>query len=414
MCDCGNSQAGKYFAKIGGQAGDRLNTWGTGVVSGMQKRIKSWTGLGDYKINYNSLMGSGEPSSFSTHGRGLIIRHKEYLGDVVTGSAGVGQFNVSKFQINPANLLTFPWLNPIALQHDQYRPRGIIFEFVSTASETSTTASLGSVLFTTQYDVTDPDPISKAEMMNRAYSNEVKMSDNGAHGVECDPTELQRTLLYCRVIGSNIGDPRDFDMANFYIATQGGTLPINTIVGSLYVHYEFEFFKQNPFGGLPCKSQVWSTWSATNSAGAGTPINFVQLSPTLRQGRDLGITFAALSIIFPRNYAGATFLVTGYYQNTTTTATSATQLPILTNCTSSTNGLVSSSPLGYWMMSPRVASATNSCAFQILLNITPNINTVAVLAWGGGLANFPSVTVTGLTEMFLSVELISGDYSKLQ
>jgi len=413
MCDCGTSSTGKYFGKIGGQLGDRFDVWGNNAISGMQKRIKSWTGLGDYNINYNSLIGGDEPTQFQTSGRGLIIKHKEYLGDVVTGPTTVGQFSVSKYTINPGNLLTFPWLNPIALQHDQYRARGIIFEFVSTASETSTTASLGSVLFTTQYDVTDSDPISKAEMMNRAYSNEVKMSSNGAHGLECDPAELQRTLLYCRVYGSTVTDPRDFDMANFYIATQGGTLPVSTIVGSLYVHYEFEFFKQNPFGGLPCKSQMLSTYFVTRSVVA-TTINFTNYVPILNDGRDLGITHAGSTITIPRIWAGATFLITGFYQNRTTGATSSTNLPTLVNCTSQTNNVGMSISLGYWAFIPWAGLLVDNAMWQILLFVNPNINTAATITWAGAIGSFPATSVAGATEMMITYEIVSGDYAKLQ
>lgn len=415
MCDCGTSSTGKYFGKIGGQLGDRFDAWGNNAISSVQKRIKSWTGLGDYNINYNSLIGGNEPTQFQTSGRGLIIKHKEYLGDVVTGPTTVGQFSVTKFPINPGNVITYPWLNPIALQYDQYRPRGIIFEFVSTASDTSTSASLGSVLFATQYDVTDPDPVSKAEMMNRAYANEVKMSENGAHGLECDPAELQRTLLYCRVYNSTVNDPRDFDMANFYIATQGGTLPVSTIVGSLYVHYEYEFFKQNPQGGLPSKTNIQANYFGS-IATAGTGINFTNIPLSLVSGRNIGISFDPFSFIFPRFWAGTTFLVTCVYQNrTTATASTNTVIASLINCTTQTNTTGLTTNAGYWTYVPHAATTTWSTSFQVLINISPNINNSAVIAWSGVIGNFPTTTAaTGTTQIMVSFEVVSRDYGFLQ
>ena len=71
MCECGNSGTGKYFSKIGGQFGDKMQAFGEGVLANAQKRFKSWTGLGDYKIVYNSLINPPDevPMSFQSHNR---------------------------------------------------------------------------------------------------------------------------------------------------------------------------------------------------------------------------------------------------------------------------------------------------------------------------------------------------------
>lgn len=415
MCECGTSKTGNYFAKVGGQFGDRLQSFGEGIVTRAQKRFKDWTGLGDYRIVYNSLINNDgpEPDTFRTNNRGLIIKHKEYLGDVVTASTTPGAFGVTRFQINPGNVITFPWLNPIALQYDQYRPRGIIFEFVSTASDTSTGVTLGSVVMSTNYDVTDPDPLSKSDMLNRAYSSEAKMSDNMSHGLECDPTELPKSLFYIRPTASVVQDVRDYDMANFYVATQGGNLAVNTIVGSLYVHYEFEFFKQVPIGGLLNKSMLYSAWQESYTDVSGLPLHFNQHpSWALVAGRDLGIVLSGLTMTFPRRYAGATFKFEALCQNIVTSQNSASPAAFTPfNCTTST--LLG--PAGYYFSSPRFVNLTTQFSFVMIIRINDNISSDATITFTTRLGPFPATSVSpGTTTCRYTLEVIPSNYLALQ
>lgn len=417
MCECsGKSSIGKYFGTIGGQFGDLIDTKAQTFAEAARKRFKEWTGLGDYKIIYNSLINPDhEPSSFQSHGRGLIIRHKEYLGDIVTSSSTIGGFSYQKFVINPGNVITFPWLSPIALQHDQYRPRGIIFEFVSTASETSTTASLGSVLFSTQYDVTDPDPTSKSDMMNRSYSNEVKMSSNGLHGLECDPSELQNDILYTRAYGSAVQNARDFDMANFYIATQGGSLPVNTIVGSLYVHYEYEFFKQIPAGGIPAKTNIWARYFAQFNIGVSVPINWDNYPIALTAGRDLGFTFGNYTMTIPKIWQGATFLVEFAMYGSNPGPPSNAGAMTLVNCTTRTEPSLNPGG-GYWRAYPKPSpTTTNNMSASILVTLNSNINTDASITWTSNIATWSGTSQsTGTLALCATVQLVNRDYLTLQ
>lgn len=417
MCECGNSNYGKYFSKIGGQLGDRLESKVNSFADAAKKRFKDWTGLGDYKIVYNSLIHGSENSSnmkVAYSDRGLIVKHKEYLGDVITSSGSIGAFNSKKYTVNPGNIITFPWLNPISLQYDQYKPLGIIFEFVSTASETSTSASLGSVIMSTNYDVTDPDPLNKADMLNRAYSSETKMSQNMLHGLECDPLELQTNLYYCSAYKTTNLDPREFDMANFYVATQGGSLPVNTIVGSLYVHYEYEFFKQIPYGGIPSKSLIYAEYSGTFS---GASLNQYQNwwtsnVPTLVYGKDLGIASFGTTLYIPTYWQGATFLVTFLLENNTTTSASvAASGSTLTGCSVKT---AQGAPAGYWSALPRnTGSTTTSFVFQVLLTITSNINTTAEFAYSGAIGNFPASAPAGGSTLRMQWLLVPNNYNSL-
>lgn len=227
-----------------------------------------------------------------TQNRSTLISFREYLGDVYTHPSVVGEFNLKSFAVNPGNNVTNPWLAPIALQFEQYKPRGIIFEFKTTTADTSLTSAVGSLIMMTDYDVLDDPPATKSDMLNSAYSQESKISHSAVHGLECSPEELQRKVFYTReATASMTYGPRDYDIGNFHIATQGGNLPVNQSVGSLYIHYEYEFFKEQPnphhVNGLYMMKR--NNTNVTNEIGIiTTAMNLA----TLTSGVDIGLQFA--------------------------------------------------------------------------------------------------------------------------
>lgn len=319
MCDCGTSGAGKWGAKVGGQIGDAVSAYGSSQL----KRFKGWSGLGDYTLHTNSLVngGTGDVMSIRQDGRALIVRYREYIGDLTTHPTRVGDFNSRDFTINPGNVITFPWLSPLANQYDQYKPLGIIFEYVSTVSNQTAGGALGSVLASTEYDILDEPFADKREMLNSAYSTESKLSDNLVHGLECDPRELQRNVFYIRQVGvrDHLGS-RDYTMARTTFATQGGTLPVDTVVGSLYVHYEFAFYKEQMMGGIAAHTELVQINRAEIVHDIG-PIGHDVLwrnafigEQTIWGKRDLGITLIEIglnpTVVIPPKWAGSTFRIT--------------------------------------------------------------------------------------------------------
>lgn len=312
MCDCKNeTEFGGWLGRVGGQIGDRA-----------QKTFRSWTGLGDYQIHTNSLIEGGgglhSQMRLTTQGREVRIAFREYLGEIVTGPVA-GQFNSVAFDVNPGDIRCFPWLAPIAAQYEQYKPMGMIFEFKSTATDTSITASLGSVIMAADYDVTDKPFTSKQEMLNSAYSSEGKLSDNQMHGIECAPTDRPLPIFYVRPTGRSVGKGslRDYDLCRFQVATQGGALAPNQSVGSLYVHYDFIFYKETPFGGLSANELLYAAFKNTNTATATN--TWQALGMTQIAGHDLGwkVGFnsggGANGILIPKNLAGAVVKFQCYY-----------------------------------------------------------------------------------------------------
>src|SRR5665213_3586571 len=68
------------------------------------------SGRGGYRVNGNSLMKGTDPPALYNGGASNIIRHREYICDIVTGSLGgttASLFNIQKFPLNPGLVGTF-------------------------------------------------------------------------------------------------------------------------------------------------------------------------------------------------------------------------------------------------------------------------------------------------------------------
>lgn len=269
-CSCASGSG----ARIGG-ALDTIGQEG-------RKLWKSFWGSGDYSLKSNSLVPgggstSGDVTIVSGGPRETRIIYREYIGDVFTHPTTAGGFLAKTYAINPGLVSMCPWLAPLAQQYEQWTPNGIVFEFKSTSSEYVSTQALGSVIMATEYDSLDTVFANKQEMLNSAYANEAKPSQHIVHGVECDPRDNPNRIFYVRAAGVPTGASiRDYDLGNFTVATQGcQSLGLN--LGSLYIHYDITFRKEQLFNGIPFRGQLNGSWTlaptinASNPLGSSTP-----------------------------------------------------------------------------------------------------------------------------------------------
>lgn len=406
MCDCrAKTGLGNWASKYGGQLGDKIS-------STAAKKFRQFTGMGDYKVSYNSLVtgSSGAVPNLTNNGRALIVSHKEYLGDVSVHPTVVGAFNLTSYVINPGNVLTFPWVSTIALQYDQYKPLGIVFEFVTTTTDSTTNSAIGSVIMSTEYDVADALYTSKQEMLNCAYSNESKMSEDCVHGLECDPSELSRKIFFVKKAGvTSVNlDIRDYDMARFCIATQGGTLTAGTLIGSLYVHYEFAFYKEQLFAGLRAREVLHQSHRTVLAIGQTTfdPL-FASLS--LRSGGgDLGITCAGNVFTIPKRWAGATFVCRMKAVSSTASQTARASDGVFTyvRCTEVNTGIFDSGTHGFYAPQTGGVSWHFYCEICFQLDMTMALD--ATVTWPN-LFPLPN-TLTDTTDTIIDFEIIPSNY----
>lgn len=269
---------------------------------GIDTVIKHVSGFGDYSIGYNSLMRGGDPPTVRNSMGGIIVRHREYLGDVLASTS----FNVNTYLINAGLFQTFPWLSAVALSFEQYRMRGLIFEFKSLSSDavlsSATSSALGAVVMATQYDVLDDIFQSKFEMENYQFANSAKPSMSFYHPVECAKSQTTITELYVRggVLPSN-SDQRLYDLGRFSVATVGMQAS-SGVAGELWCTYEIELLKPKftEDAGTNILSEHWQLLP-TNANPLATP--------SLIAG-SIGTSISTNTLIFPNNItSGYTFYV---------------------------------------------------------------------------------------------------------
>lgn len=232
--------------------------------------IEKVTGFGDYRIESNSILRGGmtPPMVMNSINRGgVILRHREYIGDINATTA----FNVTKYPLNPGQEITFPWLSQIAASFEQYRFRGLLFEFLSTSSDAvlsaSTSSALGTVNISTDYDAVDSEYPDKRAMLNAEFATSNKPSCTFIHPVECKTSLSPLRMQYIRTGGGfpPNTDARMYDLGNTFVATEGMQAATG-VCGELWVTYEVELYKQQYNVNAGLLSDHWSITGATSAA----------------------------------------------------------------------------------------------------------------------------------------------------
>jgi len=258
-------------------------------------------GLGAYKITRNSLYsaatGAQVPFMHSSS-ESVVFRHREYIGEVTSSNA----FTTTTFPVNPGMPSTFPYLSTIASCFEEYKFRGLIFEFKSTGADAivnGTNSSLGTVGLAAQYRSDAPALSTKVEFLNQMWATDCKTSQDTILPIECAPKENAMPIQYIRS-GAPSGDIKNYDLCQLVVATNGS--PGTNVVGELWASYEIELFKPTvtPTGGT-LAADHYTRSSATGFALFGTTVGTTGVST-------IGAVVAGSSLTFPV-YAAGKYLV---------------------------------------------------------------------------------------------------------
>lgn len=179
---------------------------------------------------------------------GIAIVHREFIKDIVPLQGGV--FNIETFPLNPGLPATFPWLSQVSDAFEQYKWKGLVFEYKSTCSSLVTGANgtgLGTVIMATNYNAMQQPFTDKRSMENYEFACSSAPTTTFPHAVECAKGVTPVTELYVRTGQAvNNEDLRLYDLGHFNIATIGCQNPVvggRNAIGELWVTYEVEFFK---------------------------------------------------------------------------------------------------------------------------------------------------------------------------
>lgn len=271
------------------------------------------TGLGDYKVNSNTLMGAAAADSlpmFGRAGRSTRIAHREYLQDIVTSST-IGAFKIETFPIQPALDVTFPWLGPVATQFEEYQLNGVIFEFKSNSYDAlaSTNTASGTVIMTTNYNVYNPQFVNKQQMEQYEFTCSSKPSVNLIHPIECARGESPLVTLQTRNDAKLLGDLRLYDFGNFNIATVG-MQGASTNIGELWVSYDISFYKPR-VGNVSDAVDHFVLNSAKDIGCGGGNFGYFSSTPTLTSTSNFGVELDKKlgTITIPQTYTGNVYVL---------------------------------------------------------------------------------------------------------
>lgn len=196
-----------------------------------------------FKVSQNSLMTGGlSPPMIVSNYRdgGVCITHREYISDILAAQV----FTTRDFDINPGLTSTFPWLAQVATSFEEYKWKGLVFEFKSMSSDavlsTVNSTALGTVVMATQYNALDHAFTNKKEMANYEYANSAKPSVSFVHPVDCK--NAAHPMLFVRNTNNTAGDKRLYDIGSFQFAVQGCQSD-EGVIGELWASYEICLYK---------------------------------------------------------------------------------------------------------------------------------------------------------------------------
>ncbi len=307
------------------------------------KYISKVIGNGDYTVQNNSIITRGhklapgaDVPTFSHGKRSLRVRHREYIGDVISSSSA-NTFDVASYTINPGDPVTFPWLSGIASQYDQWQPNGIVFAYKSTSSHfNGQDQSLGTVILASDYDTLDNTYASKQEMENSEFAISCASSQSILHPIECNDRERPTSLLYVRKGQQTPSDSVKFyDLCNTQVATVGisGT---SVTLGELWVTYDISFYKEQLGNGAYGSGILEYSASNTTGIAAATPFG-TAANRTVKTTNTLSLTVGdTTTVTFPSKLQTGCYLFT-YYCVGSSGANVAPSITTFTNCTTGPN-----------------------------------------------------------------------------
>lgn len=272
---------------VGGMFGNK--NFGRGVGKWLGTGIGSVFGSGDYTLagatpSYNVLANGNQIPKFSSSSQTNIVCHREYLGDI----SGTTAFNINSYPLNPGSTATFPWLSSIAINYQQYKFHGLIFEFRSLLTDFVTSGTPGVVVMATNYNADDTLYTSKQEMENSEFALSVKPTLSLMHGVECADQQTFAPIKFVRdtsIVSSE--DLKTYDLGNFMLATQGNPL---VGLGELWVTYCVEFFK--PILPDVVALDIRSGHVQRTTVIAANPLGLIQTSSLT----NIGLTTSATTV----------------------------------------------------------------------------------------------------------------------
>lgn len=377
------AQGGGRFKSAFQSVGNALGGNTGGHIGGLLNRaLYALTGFGDYKVKKNVLLETNGPPEVINNGKEFIIRHREYITDIYSGSGTANTpspFSIQSYPINPGQVNTFPWLAAVASKFEQFAIEGMVFEFKSLYSDAVVTqnGSIGAIILATEYNAGAPRFQNKQAMENYEFAQSCKPSYSVLHPIECARSQNVLSELYVRPSALPTGeDIKTYDFGDFQIASQGiplGAAGAAVPLGELWISYQIKLMKPkvSAAGAQYQDSGYWRSsiplstalFTQANPFGTGTVftpstgsnITGITVSPTTR---NLSIPLATVAM---------KYLVVAQWYSNTTNATASWSAPAVVP---SSNCSIDTSTFPYTTVTPDITTArvTNGCMSMCIVD----------------------------------------------
>lgn len=208
------------------------------------KGIGRLFGRGDYDVAappvaVNSMAAgsmAAQVPQFSGSDGTIRVCHREYLGTI----AVTNPFAYYRLRIDPTDPTTFPWLSPIARTFQQWKPLGVVFEFIPTCGTaiSSTNPAMGVVACKTAYNVDAISPANMSEVLNSHFATSGAPYQTQMTAVEC--AEASQPFKWWKV-RSDLDNPTEaenqlYQFATQYYAVEGAQTTY--VAGQLWISYD--------------------------------------------------------------------------------------------------------------------------------------------------------------------------------
>lgn len=215
--------------------------------------------------------------------------------EFITKISSSTSFAITKYQLNPGQQATFPWLSDLVQNFEYYGFRNLrfIYRALSADALNSTNTALGVVMMGCIYDSADATFGSAAEMYNYQGTISAKPSQNMVYNVG---NLAPRRYIRPGAQPANT-DIRLYDIGNFFIATEGSQAA--AVVGELWVEYEIFLTVPKLIGDLGTDAMVAHIKSTSGPVSTSAP-----LGSAYSVGYDnIGLTFSVggATMNFPKS-----------------------------------------------------------------------------------------------------------------
>jgi hypothetical protein len=205
--------------------------------------------VGYKRKDYASGRPYGAPDAkrrYTAAGLHTVVKHREFIRNVVTGSTPNAFIISMPLVINPGINTSFPWLSGVASNFIQWKANYINVHYVSLSGEFGGAAgstALGSVNMAVQYNSDIGSYRDKQSMLQEEHAVSGVPSRDLMLKVKCTPEAvLKKQYIRNNAIGQKSVDLLMYDLGSIYIAVDGCPTA-NTTLGELYIEYEIELFK---------------------------------------------------------------------------------------------------------------------------------------------------------------------------